>query len=40
MNKRNRTIQEKINECLDDKIKNLHPDFRKVLLRFSYVSLG
>ena len=34
MNKRNRTIQEKINECLDDKIKNLHPDVRKVLLQF------
>jgi len=34
MNKRNRTIQEKINECLDDKIKNLHPDFRKELNQF------
>ena len=31
MHKRSRTIQEKIDECLDDKIQNLHPIFRKEL---------
>lgn len=30
--KKNRTIEEKIIECLDDKIKNIHPSLRKKLL--------
>lgn len=29
--KRNRTIEEKIQECLDDKVQNLHPDLREKL---------
>lgn len=34
MHKRNRSIQEKIDDCLDTKIKNLHPEFRKELHQF------
>lgn len=33
MHKRNRTIEEKINDCLDNAIKNLHPTFREELYK-------
>lgn len=29
--KRNRTIEEKVADCLDNKIKNLHPNLREKL---------
>jgi ribosome-binding factor A len=39
--KRNRTIKEKIQECLDDKVQNLHPDLReKLFVELQNVSIS
>jgi hypothetical protein len=39
--KRSRTIEEKIQECLDDKVQNLHPDLRdKLFVELQNVSIS